>query len=154
MRKKKRLTWPEKIADAIEEAKTFDLSQDEDGFPTVHGMIAKYMLREFDFYLMTQQMGHYVGKIKNNLHHSINLLKERGIKVWIKRPLGIKAIQAISIDDVYHLDDAIRMKSHWCEATLIAFEKMEDKHPKLLPPNVGKRFKRVIGDAKQLRLIK
>jgi len=103
MQKDKNTTWYQMIADSILQAKTFDLAEDERGYPTIHYLIAAHMLKDLVEYDRYRLMKHYVRKVKNNLSVAIYFIE----KNW-KTPVysctagpAKKRLEILTIDKQY-----------------------------------------------------
>ena len=103
-----------RIADAIQEKRTFDLQEDPGGWPKVHWLIGNYMLREYSEADRHRLLDSIVGKIERNLSVAIDYLQEeRGVPVYKivcnGKSENKKNIDCITIDPEYR--DA--KLAHW-----------------------------------------
>lgn len=61
---------------------SFDLEEDDGRFPTVHGLIAKWILRNRSQYDLIDQFGFYQGIVHRNFDRAIERLVENGVNVY------------------------------------------------------------------------
>lgn len=88
MKRKKRKCWHELIAEALLKEITFDLGKDSNGYPTIHWLIAHYLLRNFspfDRNRLLYGSDGYATAVKNNLYNAIQMLTKRGTRVYAAR---------------------------------------------------------------------
>jgi len=134
----RKATWGERIANIIEEHRTFDLSEDEEGYPTIHFLIARKMLADYPEYEVFKWLDTYVSKVKNNLPHAIVKLEERGIPVYqltngmIRGDENNKSIYVLTIDPDYR--DAkekffIRVRDQACKVFDAKINKLKKTNP-------------------------
>ena len=80
---------------------TFDLKTDTGGFPNIHWLIGKEMLKnESDFY-QQKYLSMTVKKIKTCLHHAIRYLGGKGISIYTYIPSKGKKIIFLTNDPEY-----------------------------------------------------
>lgn len=60
----------------------FDTDLDRGQFPTIHWIIAKWMLRDASEYVMVDKLQTYMGMVKRNIEPAINRLIDGGVKVY------------------------------------------------------------------------
>lgn len=90
------------IMEALEEKQTFDLVADNNGYPTIHWLIAEYILRKLNpFERNSRLYNGFVAAIKRNLDAAIKYLEEvKKIPVYKGRE-DSKEIQYITLDEFY-----------------------------------------------------
>lgn len=90
-----------RLGDHVEQQVTFDMKGDTEGYPTIHWLIARTLLRDYTEFERYQLLGSYVANVKTNLNHAINYLEEKGINIYKSIPKGKKSIEFITIDPDY-----------------------------------------------------
>lgn len=90
-----------KLAEHIEEQRTFDMRSDTEGYPTVHWLIARSLLSKCTEFDRHQLLNSYVTNVKNSLFLAIEYLEGVGVLVYRAIPKGTKSIQFLTIDPGY-----------------------------------------------------
>lgn len=95
-------TWRSKIAAAIIEGRTFDITEDQDGFTTYTEMIAKKMCDGLSFAEAIKAHPYFHGMVKKNINHAIDYIQnELNIPVYRSKSSGGKFIEYLTIDKEY-----------------------------------------------------
>jgi hypothetical protein len=87
----KKETWFKRIADLIQEERTFDVSRNEDGLKTVSQMIAKKMCDGLSWAQAVQEYPQNCNMVKKNLGNAILYLQE-DLKIPVYRLLERKGL--------------------------------------------------------------
>jgi len=127
-------SWKARIAETIQEMKAIDMAEDENGWPTIHWLMANYMLREFSEYDRFRLLPDYVLKIKNNLYNALCYLQEDlGVRVFWDIPN--KSIEFLTIDE--EINDARqkntkRIKTFVRRAVRSGLKQLRSSDPEML----------------------
>ena len=100
--KKAKLYWYKKIAATIREMYTIEMDRNEKEYPTIHWMIAEYMLKDYKGYDIHRNLDYYTQKIQKNYRHAINYLWKQGVQVYVYIEKGSKNIQCITLDPLHN----------------------------------------------------
>lgn len=98
----KKETWSQKIAEAIIEGRTFDITENQDGFTTVTEMIAKKMCDGLSLAQVIEFHPRYHEMVKKNLGHATKYIQnEMNVPVYKSISPGGKFIEYLTIDPDY-----------------------------------------------------
>jgi len=131
MAKVKKVPFYKRIAEAIKES-DFNLTDDDSGYPTIHYVIADYLLRDLSNYDKHRFLDNYAGRVKNLLCKSISYLHDIGIEVYVSIPVGTKNITNITTNSANAecvKDDELRCRQYAAKYLQGALDNMENKHP-------------------------
>lgn len=96
-----KFSWYKKIAAAILSVKTFDLDDDEGGYPTIHYLIANYLLKDLTEYMRVTNLGHYAGMVSRNIDQACSYIEDKGVPVYRVIEPGKRNISCVTLDPVY-----------------------------------------------------
>lgn len=96
-----KFSWYKKIAAAILSVKTFDLDEDEGGYPTIHYLIANFMLKDLTEYMRVTNLGHYAGMVSRNIDQACSYIEDKGIPVYRVIEPGKRNISCVTLDPAY-----------------------------------------------------
>ena len=130
MRKSKK-SWSCRIADAIQDAEVFDLTADENGFPTIYWLIAQYLCAGFTEFGRLQLMATYTKKIQNSFTLGVAVLESRGVHCYRHRPSG--KIRCVTTRGDYQVEPGLTAKT--ADFTRIRDNVMQDVKRTLIQVN-------------------
>jgi len=134
-------SWAEKIAGAICEAGTFDLDLDVNEYPTIHWVIAHWLLRDATEYGRVRRIEGYAQKIQNAFSTAMALLDSRGVRIYRVIPEGTNKIHVVTTDPKYKSDvgnktakigDVERIRNRITKNIQTTLKQVEAKHPERL----------------------
>jgi len=145
MSKGKKVPFYQRIAEVIK-VTDFELDNDENGYPTIHYVIADYMLKDLSTYDKHRLLDNYAGRVKNLLGKAISYLHDCGIEVYVSIPSGTRNITFITINSL-NAEAVERDEKRCCNyaAKFLqgAMDHLESKHPRA--------FERISGSCEAAR---
>lgn len=98
----KKETWAQKIGEAILNGRTFDITENQDGFTTVTEMIAKKMCDGLSLAQVIEFHPKYHEMVKKNLCHAIGYIQnDLNVPVYRSKSAGGKFIEYLTVDKDY-----------------------------------------------------
>lgn len=98
---REKLPFYVELADFIREKGTFDLTQNEGQYPTIHWIIARKMLEDFSEFDRHQLLTYRTSQVKACFENAIAHLQSMGTIVYRSRGRGKRNIKFISTNPNY-----------------------------------------------------